>query len=91
MTDTVTLNLKIDHEAVDATIAAFDRLTASIERAAEAIQKLDGAGHGGIKIEAVGSVMVCTVLPVDQVLEDMESVEDSICKGARRAERRFKL
>lgn len=63
MANTVELGIKVDSSAVEAATAAFDRLTASIERASEALKSLNGADHGGIEIHAVGEIVECIVKP----------------------------
>jgi hypothetical protein len=40
---------------------ALERLTAACARACEALEKLGGAKHGGIKIKMVGDVVDLTV------------------------------
>ncbi len=57
------LTIAIDHEAVDATTAAFDRLRLSVEAVNAELEKLADKAHGGITIKAVGSIVHVEVQP----------------------------
>lgn len=60
-----TLTIAVDHSAVDATTEAFERLRLTIEAVNAELEKLGRHKHGGIIVNAVGSVVHCEVKPAD--------------------------
>lgn len=63
MTQISELSVKISTEGGSAAEAVLNRIADAAERAKAAIESLNGAAHGGIKIQIVGDLAQVEIAP----------------------------
>lgn len=63
MTQVSELSLKISTDGAEAAEAVLGRIADAAERAKVAIDSLNGAAHGGIKIQIVGDLAQVEIAP----------------------------
>lgn len=80
-------SIEIDTSAVDAATESFDRLKVAIEAVNAELTKLGDEKHGGISIQAVGSIVHCEVKPFGA--PSRGEIESLVKEGTRLALREY--
>lgn len=83
----IEIGIEIDTSAVDAATESFDRLKVAIEAVNAELTKLGDKKHGGIFIQAVGSIVHCEVKPMGD--PSSEEIRSLVEEGARSAIRKY--
>lgn len=81
----IEIGIEIDTSAVDAATESFDRLKVAIEAVNAELTKLGDKNHGGISIQAVGSIVHCEVKPKEDILHSERAIIEIVNKQTRSA------